>query len=199
MDKRPPQIRPLAQPLPQPSARPLGAWRDAIRKHPNLRGITAVCFAAAVSTLALAGPSVNFGVAPVISVTGTIWNDADANVTINGSPLEAGTNAGGLIVYAVNSSGVVVDKATVNTNGTYTFSKVPANTGLTLRLSTDSSIAPCLAMLTPVLRTPPIPLPLSAQEEEDAYEAAYLLGLEKEKKRAARLGPMPVTHGRFRR
>jgi hypothetical protein len=77
----------------------------------------------------------------LVSVTGTVWNDNDASISINGSPLETGTDAGGLTVYAVDGSGKVVDKATVAANGTYTLSSMPANSSLTLRLSTDPSIA----------------------------------------------------------
>lgn len=76
-----------------------------------------------------------------ISISGTVFNDADASVTINGS--DAGTNASStsLTIYAINSAGKVADKATVNTNGVYTLSNVPANASLTLRLSNDSSFA----------------------------------------------------------
>jgi hypothetical protein len=74
-----------------------------------------------------------------VTVTGSVWNDADGSITLNGT--EAGTNAGGLTVYVVDGSGNVVDKATVAANGSYTLSNVPPNSGLTLRLSTDGSAA----------------------------------------------------------
>ncbi len=74
---------------------------------------------------------------PPVSVTGQVWDDANGSITVDGS--EGGTNAGGLTVYVVNALGKVVDKATVNPDGTYTLSSVPANSSLTLRLSVDSS------------------------------------------------------------
>jgi uncharacterized repeat protein (TIGR01451 family) len=70
-----------------------------------------------------------------------VFSDADADVTINGS--DAGTNAGSasLTIYAVNSTGNVVDKATVVANGTYSLTNVPVNSSVTLRLSNDASVA----------------------------------------------------------
>jgi uncharacterized repeat protein (TIGR01451 family) len=76
-----------------------------------------------------------------VSISGTVWNDSNGSITIDGAPLELGTNAGGLTVYAVDSSGNVIDKATVAADGTYTLSSVPQSSSLTLRLSTNSSIA----------------------------------------------------------
>jgi CshA-type fibril repeat protein len=75
-----------------------------------------------------------------VSVSGTVWRDSDASVTQNGT--EPGTDAASsvLTVYAVNSSGVVVAKADVAPNGTYTLNGVPANATVTLRLSNDSSV-----------------------------------------------------------
>jgi hypothetical protein len=86
-----------------------------------------------------------------LSVTGTVWNDADGSITQNGT--EAGTNAGGLTIYAVDSTGKVAAKATVATNGTYTLSGLFANAGYTLRLSTDSTVA--LGATAPVAATLP--------------------------------------------
>ncbi len=86
--------------------------------------------------------SKDFGIKQPISISGTVFSDADADVTINGS--DAGTNAGSanLTIYAVDTSGKVLDKATVAaTNGTYSFTKVPANSSVTLRLSNDSTVA----------------------------------------------------------
>ncbi len=76
-----------------------------------------------------------------VTVTGHVWNDANSNETQDGT--EAGTNAGSstLTVYVVDSSGNIVDKATVAADGSYTLSNVPVNSGLTLRLSNDSSVA----------------------------------------------------------
>lgn len=82
-------------------------------------------------------------VAPSISIDGKVWNDADTDLTINGS--EAGTNAGSttLTVYAINTTtGKVIDKATVNaTDGNYQLSGIPANlVGLKLRLSNNAAL-----------------------------------------------------------
>jgi hypothetical protein len=76
-----------------------------------------------------------------LTVSGTVFSDADANVVINGS--DAGTNAGSntLTVYAVNTNGKVVDKSAVSsTDGKYTLSKIPKNATITLRLSNDASL-----------------------------------------------------------
>ncbi len=85
---------------------------------------------------------VNFGIKqPTVTVSGTIFSDADADVTINGS--DAGTNAGSanLTVYAIDSTGKVVDKAIVTTNGTYSLTTVPQNSSITLRLSNNATVA----------------------------------------------------------
>jgi uncharacterized repeat protein (TIGR01451 family) len=76
------------------------------------------------------------------SASGTVWQDQNGSITIDGSPLETGIDAGGLTVYAVNSSGIVVGKAAVSAlDGTYTIANLPtAAATYTLRLSTDSSI-----------------------------------------------------------
>jgi uncharacterized repeat protein (TIGR01451 family) len=77
---------------------------------------------------------------PVVNVSGSIWQDADGSVTLNGA--ETSTNAGSstLTVYAVDSSGNVVAKALIAANGSYTLVGVPANTAVTLRLSNSSSV-----------------------------------------------------------
>jgi uncharacterized repeat protein (TIGR01451 family) len=79
--------------------------------------------------------------AATVTLSGTVFSDADADVTINGS--DAGTNAGSanLTIYAVDAAGKVVDKATVAANGTYTLTNVPENASVTLRLSNDSTVA----------------------------------------------------------
>lgn len=85
---------------------------------------------------------VNFGIKQqVITVSGTVFSDADADVTINGS--DAGTNAGStdLTMYAIDSNGKVIDKSTVAANGTYSLSNVLQNSNVTLRLSNNSTIA----------------------------------------------------------
>ncbi|WP_375499722.1 hypothetical protein [uncultured Nostoc sp.] len=77
----------------------------------------------------------------VVTVSGTVFRDADGNVTINGS--DVGTNAGStnLTIYAINTAGNVVDKATVASNGTYSLPNVPVNSSVTLRLSNVSTVA----------------------------------------------------------
>jgi hypothetical protein len=75
-----------------------------------------------------------------LSITGTVWDDANGNIILN-SPAEAGTNAGGLTVYAVDGTGKVISKATVAANGTYTLTSLFANASYTLRLSTDGTVA----------------------------------------------------------
>jgi uncharacterized repeat protein (TIGR01451 family) len=76
------------------------------------------------------------------SASGTVWQDKNGSITIDSSPLESGTDAGGLTVYAVNSSGIVVGKAAVSAlDGTYTIANLPTTAATyTLRLSTDSSV-----------------------------------------------------------
>jgi uncharacterized repeat protein (TIGR01451 family) len=75
-----------------------------------------------------------------ITISGKIFNDANANVTIDGS--DAGTNAGSsnLTVYAIDSTGDVVGKAIVAADGTYNIPGLAAG-NYTLRLSNDASIA----------------------------------------------------------
>ena len=77
----------------------------------------------------------------VVTVSGTVFRDADGSVTINGS--DVGTNAGStnLTIYAIDTAGKVVDKATVAANGTYSLANVPVNSSVTLRLSNDSTVA----------------------------------------------------------
>ncbi len=76
---------------------------------------------------------------PPITISGTVFSDADANVTLDGN--DAGTNAGSLTltIYAIDSSGNVIERATVQPNGSYTLSNVPALSSVTLRLSDDAA------------------------------------------------------------
>ncbi len=60
--------------------------------------------------------------------------------------------------------------------------------------TTDSSIAPAVAMLLPWLRVAPTPGPTTLLEDEAAFRAAFLKDREKARKRAERHGPLPVTH-----
>ncbi len=62
----------------------------------------------------------------------------------------------------------------------------------------ESNLAPCLAHLVSTLRAPPVPRPLTADQQEEAFRAQFLADLEKERKRAARYGALPVTHVRRR-
>jgi uncharacterized repeat protein (TIGR01451 family) len=75
-----------------------------------------------------------------IAVSGTVFSDADADVAINGS--DAGTNAGSLTltVYAIDTAGNIVDKATVGSNGTYNLTNVPPSAIIKLRLTNDSTL-----------------------------------------------------------
>jgi hypothetical protein len=77
-----------------------------------------------------------------LSVTGTVWNDGDGSITLNGT--EAGTNTGtanNLTIYAMDSNGKVAAVATVASIGTYTLNGLFANTNYTLRISTDNTVA----------------------------------------------------------
>jgi uncharacterized repeat protein (TIGR01451 family) len=76
---------------------------------------------------------------PPISVSGTVFRDADADVTINGT--DAGTNAASvnLTIYAIDTADKVLAKATVDANGNYTLANVPASASVKLRLSNDAT------------------------------------------------------------
>ncbi|MEH2325189.1 MAG: hypothetical protein V7K32_16840 [Nostoc sp.] len=90
----------------------------------------------------------------VVTVTGTVFRDADGSITINGS--DVGTNAGStnLTIYAIDTTGKVVDKATVASNGTYSLPNVPVSSSVTLRLSNDSTVViGATAPTTPSLPT----------------------------------------------
>ncbi len=76
---------------------------------------------------------VNFGINNLYVVTGNVFNDVNGltNNIVDGT----GTNAGGLTAILVDSTGKVVDNATVDVNGNYTFKNVP-NGNYTVRIST---------------------------------------------------------------
>ncbi len=59
-----------------------------------------------------------------------------------------------------------------------------------------SDFAPAIAMCLMDLRVPcvPVPTPMTAQQEADAFKVQFLMDREKERKRAERCGPMPITH-----
>ncbi len=89
-----------------------------------------------------------------MTVSGKVFSDADANVVLDGS--DAGTNAGSstLTVYAVDTSGKVIDKAPVAADGTYTLSNVTQNASVKLRLSNDDTVAVgATAPTTPTIPT----------------------------------------------
>ncbi len=76
-------------------------------------------------------------------------------------------------------------------------------TGISYELASQGSrhsdYAPCIAMNLMFQRVPCIPAPteLTAREQEAAFRTSFLLEREKERKRAERRGPMPITHGRL--
>jgi Secretion system C-terminal sorting domain len=81
-----------------------------------------------------------------ITLAGTVWNDTDGNLSLNGAETVInGTNVGGGILtgatlYAnlVDPSGNVIATVPIATNGTYSFPNVPqSSTGLTVQLSTN--------------------------------------------------------------
>lgn len=81
-----------------------------------------------------------------ITLAGVVWNDLDANLSLNGAETVVnGTNSGGGILpgatlYAnlVDAGGNVIATVPVASNGVYNFPNVPQNaTGLTVQLSTN--------------------------------------------------------------
>ena len=85
----------------------------------------------------------NTPILPVsVSIKGTVWDDTNGNVTIDGTPGENGTNAppSNLTVYAIDINGKVVGKASVQPDGTYTIPEIASNNPYLLRLSNDSSV-----------------------------------------------------------
>jgi uncharacterized repeat protein (TIGR01451 family) len=71
-----------------------------------------------------------------VTLSGQVWKDVNGSITKDGS--EAGTDAGGLYVYLVDSSNNVLAKSSVQSDGTYSI-VAPINTSATLRLSTDGT------------------------------------------------------------
>jgi uncharacterized repeat protein (TIGR01451 family) len=89
--------------------------------------------------------SVSITSSPVLTVSGTVWNDADGNGAINGSEQGTDTVADGQSddLYAVltNSSGQVRQVSPVNnTTGNYTFTSVSANLDVKVLLSTTQPV-----------------------------------------------------------
>ncbi len=90
---------------------------------------------------------------PNSNITGTVFNDVNGTGTLNAG--ETGTTAGtNLYVYLINSGGIVVDSAKVNSNGTYTLGGTP-NTPYTIELSTTQYAIGTNTTSTPIVNTPP--------------------------------------------
>ncbi|TAD93231.1 MAG: hypothetical protein EAY75_01250, partial [Bacteroidetes bacterium] len=92
---------------------------------------------------------------PTVTVSGTVVNDANNSNTIQDGS-DGGTNTGGtLFAYLVNGANVVVGKATVAANGTYSLNASPSTT-YTIELSTDGAVAIGTNVVTsPISNTPP--------------------------------------------
>lgn len=93
-----------------------------------------------------------------VSISGTVWNDADADVVMDGG--EPGTNASSanLTAYLVDGSGNVVSSSTVAANGTYSLPNAVIGTTYTVVLSntpnvTAGSLAPAASLPTGWLNT----------------------------------------------
>ena len=102
--------------------------------------------------------------APPITISGTLWDDANgsaagfANIFSAG---ELGTSGGGLYAVLVDASDTVVASSPIATDGTYTLTKVPANkAGLKIRLTTlvgvVSKTAPLAEIYAEWVATSPI-------------------------------------------
>ncbi|WP_221391114.1 T9SS type A sorting domain-containing protein [Dyadobacter sp. NIV53] len=78
----------------------------------------------------------------LVSISGSVWDDADGDITVNGT--EAGTDAGSatLTAYLVNSSGNVVSSSDIDANGVYTFTDAFQNTAYTVVLSNTAGVTP---------------------------------------------------------
>ncbi|MBL7706618.1 MAG: DUF11 domain-containing protein [Taibaiella sp.] len=74
---------------------------------------------------------------PVVTITGTVINDVNGNQLLDGP--ESGTNAGGLFVNLVNSSGTVIGSAAVAANGSYSITAPAGTSGLKLVVSNTAS------------------------------------------------------------
>ena len=84
-----------------------------------------------------------------IDITGTAFDDANGSQVQNGG--EAGTNAGGLYVNLLDSTGTTVISTTlVSASGVYAFSNMAPNTPYVLQLTTNQGVvgnpAPAVAL-----------------------------------------------------
>ncbi|HYH14176.1 MAG TPA: hypothetical protein VD794_03085 [Flavisolibacter sp.] len=151
---------------------------------------------------AIAIGNLNF-TAPV-NVSGTVWNDINnsANNTFNSifSAGETGTNGGtGLYVNLVNSSGIVVNTATVAANGTYTV-EAPQNTNaLTLHLSTTQGVPGNAAPANTVMAgwTNTSPLQTAAFNTGTADITGRDFGIEQLPETATSIAPIQSNPGGF--
>ena len=66
----------------------------------------------------------DYQLAVPVLVSGTVWDDANGNLLINGT--EAGTNTGAQFVNLIDASGNVVNSVAISATGTYSIG-VPAN------------------------------------------------------------------------
>jgi hypothetical protein len=93
--------------------------------------------ASATQTVAVVAP-------PSISISGTVWDDANGSGTSTFTGIQNGSELGAVVTPAinailVNSAGNVVATTPVSNTGTYTFSNIPGiQTGLFVILSTST-------------------------------------------------------------
>jgi hypothetical protein len=114
---------------------------------------------------------------PTISISGTVWDDANGSGTSTFTGIQTGTETGANLTPAainailVNSAGSVVattpvvNNGTVATNGTYTFTSIPGvQTGMYVMLSTSTGVvnSPAPAPSLPTAWTNTTPLTYSA-------------------------------------
>ncbi|MFT3678983.1 MAG: Ig-like domain-containing protein [Ferruginibacter sp.] len=88
---------------------------------------------------------IHFLIAPGISISGKVWDDANGNVVDAGAS-EPETNIGGtLYVSLVNELGYVVTSVAVANDGTYSFSNIAPGKNYSLILSTTQATAGSMA------------------------------------------------------
>jgi uncharacterized repeat protein (TIGR01451 family) len=81
-------------------------------------------------------PGVLSGADCSVNISGQVWQDVNASIKKEAS--EVGTDAGGLYIYLVSSSGNILAKSPVQPDGAYSIA-APFNTNATLRLSADGT------------------------------------------------------------